>query len=278
MAVEPTAPAYALHLSEPERQRYREMARRARAHEGERWQRYGIVPGARVADIGCGPGAVLVQLAQLVAPGGSVVGVEPNPGARDAAMEEILTAGVDNASVLAGVGTATTLEPGSFDVVMIRHVLFHVGADLAAVLDHACSLLRAGGHLYVVDTDGTGTRLSVGDTDYEEQLTRYLAFQRSRGNNVDIGPRLGPLIAAAGLELVEHEGYINSIPGRFLALGGPVVAARSDMLAGGAISEDDARRYDEAAARVAATPHAVLFTSLYVAVGHKPEQPASAAV
>lgn len=268
--MEPSAPSYALQLSEPERMRYREMAKRAREQEGDRWQRYGVVPGARVADVGCGPGAVLVLLASLVAPGGHVVGVEPNPMARRAALEEITAAGVGNATVVAGEGTATTLEPESVDVVMIRHVLFHVGRDAGAVLSHAASLLRPAGHLYAVDTDATGIRLSADDADLLEQAQRYADFQRSRGNSVDIGPRLGPLVAGAGFDLVEHEGWFNAIPARLLALGGPVVAARPDMLAGGVITEADARRYDDAAARVARIPDALLFTPLYVAVGRKP--------
>jgi ubiquinone/menaquinone biosynthesis C-methylase UbiE len=271
MTKDARAPAYALQLSEPERNRYRQMAARARAQEGERWRRYGVVPGAAVADIGCGPGAVLVQLADLVAQGGSAVGVEPDPAARNAASEEIQTAGVANASVVEGVGTASTLQPDTFDVVMIRHVLFHVGDQVQAVLSHAASLLRRGGHLYVVDTDSTGVRWSVDDVDVVEQVSRYGAFQRDRGNNVDIGPRLGPLLATAGLEVVEQAGYVNAIPAaQLLRLGGPLVAARQEMLAAGVITDDDARRYDDAVARVATIPAAVVFTPLYAAVGRKP--------
>lgn len=270
MSVSPRSPEYALELSDAERGRYREMARRAREQEGERWQRYGVVPGARIADVGCGPGAVLVELAELVGPGGTVSGVEPNAQARAAALEAIRARGADNASVVAGEGTATTLEPATYDLVMIRHVLFHVGDRVHAVLEHAVTLLRPGGHLYTVDVDLTGRRISVDDADFDEQARRYEEFQRSRGNNVDIGPRLGPLLAAAGLELREHEAIMQTVPGALLASGGPTVAARHEMLAAGVITADDARRYDAAAQRVATAPHATLFVSLYVAVGRKP--------
>jgi SAM-dependent methyltransferase len=270
VTVESGAPGYALQLSDAERTRYREMARRARDAEADRWHRYGIVPGARVADIGCGPGAVLVLLAELVAPGGSVVGVEPDAAARAAAAEEIRLAGVENATVVEGNGVATTLEAGAYDTVMIRHVLFHVGAKLAAVIDHAASLLRRGGHLYAVDSDVSGIRLSVDDTDVEEQIARYREFQRNRGNNVDVGPRLGPLIGGAGLEVLEQAGWFSAVPAPLLTLGGPIVAARSEMLGAGIITEHDARRYDEAMKRVTGVPHAVLFMPLFLAVGRKP--------
>ena len=270
MSVSPKSPAYALELSEPERARYREMAKRAREQEADRWQRYGVVPGARVADVGCGPGAVLVVLADLVGSSGSVTGVEPNAEARAAALEEIQHSGLDNAGVVAGVGTATTLEAGTYDLVMIRHVLFHVGDAVQAVLEHAVTLLRPGGHLYTVDVDLTARRFSVDDADFEEQAQRYTDFQRNRGNNVDIGPHLGPLLARAGLEVREHEGVVQKVPGELLAIGGgPMVAARHEMLAAGTITEEDARRYDAAAQRVAAIPHAAIFMPAYLAVGRK---------
>lgn len=270
MSVTPGAPEYALELSDAERGRYRAMARRAREQEGERWQRYGVVPGARIADVGCGPGAVLVELAELVAPGGSVSGVEPNAQARAAATEEIRARGVDNASVVAGDGTATTLEPATYDLVMIRHVLFHVGDRVHAVLEHAATLLRPGGHLYTVDVDMTGRRISVSDDDFDEQARRYEQFQRARGNNVDIGPRLGPLLVATGLELREHEAIVQNVPGALLVSGGPMLAARHEMIAAGVITEDDARRFDAAAQRVATTPNLRLFFPHYLAVGRKP--------
>lgn len=270
MNVPAGSPHYALEVSEAERMRYREMARRAREQEGERWQRYGVVPGARVADVGCGPGAVLVVLADIVGPEGSVTGVEPNAVARAAALEEIGRSGLGNARVVEGSGTATTLDEGTCDVVMIRHVLFHVGDAVHAVLEHAVTLLRPGGHLYTVDVDLTASRLSVADADFDERAERYLDFQRNRGNNVSIGPKLGPLLAGVGLELLEHEGLIQKVPGALLAMGGPMLAARHEMLAAGTITEDDARRYDAAAQRVATTPNAAMFLAQYIAVGRKP--------
>ena len=72
---------YALRLSDDELGRYRMMAARARAEEGDLWTQAGIVPGARVADVGCGPGAMLVTLAEVVGPTGHVIGVDADPAA-----------------------------------------------------------------------------------------------------------------------------------------------------------------------------------------------------
>ena len=72
---------YTLRVSEVELARYRMMAETARADEADAWTAAGIVPGARVADIGCGPAAISVVLAELVGPGGQVIAVERDPDA-----------------------------------------------------------------------------------------------------------------------------------------------------------------------------------------------------
>jgi ubiquinone/menaquinone biosynthesis C-methylase UbiE len=262
-------PRYALRISDAERMRYRAMAQRAVQIEGDRWTRYGIGEGAQVADVGCGPGAVLVELARMVGERGVVVGVEPETRSRAAAEEEIASAGVANCRVAAGDGEHTGIEPASQDVVMLRHVLFHVATRAGAILTHLSSLLKPGGHLYVVDTDATAARLSFEDHDFAEQGTRYLEFQRDRGNNVAIGPLLGELIVGARLELIEHDAVYQKVPGHLLALGGPMAAAEQEMLTAGVISADDARRFAAARERVATLPHAAMFIAQYIAVGRR---------
>ena len=52
-----------------------------------------LVPGARVADVGCGPGAMLVTLAEhVVGPTGHVIGVDTEPGAVTAARAALAAA------------------------------------------------------------------------------------------------------------------------------------------------------------------------------------------
>lgn len=61
---------YALALDEAEVARYGYMARQAATHEAAQRAGAGFVAGGRVADMGCGPGAVSVVLAELVGPTG----------------------------------------------------------------------------------------------------------------------------------------------------------------------------------------------------------------
>jgi cyclopropane fatty-acyl-phospholipid synthase-like methyltransferase len=134
MATEHEPAGYALQLSEQEKGRFRHMAERAMEREGDLMRGAGIVPGAQVVDMGCGPGAMLVELARIAGEGGEAVGVEPEPTARAAAAQAIADAGLTNARVVEGTGTASGLDEGVWDAVMLRHVLFHVGAQAGGAL------------------------------------------------------------------------------------------------------------------------------------------------
>ncbi len=92
----------------------------------------------RVLEVGCASGKV--ALALMAARGWSAVGIEPDPGAAQAARNR-------------GLETHTgTLEDypgaGEFDIVLFVHVLEHLPDPLAA-LRRARSLLVAGGHVVV---------------------------------------------------------------------------------------------------------------------------------
>ena len=197
--------SYALRLSDDELGRYRMMAARARAEEGDLWARAGLVPGARVADVGCGPGAMLVALAEVVGATGHVTGVDADPTAVAAARAALAAArlgggGVAPGDVRQGRAEATGLRSGSVDTAVLRHVLAHNGGAEQRIVDHLATLVRAGGHVYLLDVDMTTGNVAVPAA--EDLQARYLHWHRSRGNDPRIGRRLGGLGRAAGLEVV----------------------------------------------------------------------------
>src|SRR2546429_2175498 len=87
------------------------------------------------------------------------MGFDSDPAVLAAARRLVGDSGVANVSFGQGDAASTGLAPGAFDVVMLRHVLGHNGERQREIVDHLRSLLRAGGCLYLVDTDLTGLRI-----------------------------------------------------------------------------------------------------------------------
>lgn len=263
----PTAADYALRLDPREVARYRMMAEGARATEAELWRTAGIVPGARVADVGCGPGALLPVLAAEVGPDGQVTGVDGDPAAVGAA--RAYTSGLGGVTVLAGRAEATGLPAGGFDAVMVRHVLAHNGGREAEIVAHLAGLLRPGGTLYLADTFAPAIT-SVPEIPLLAEVTeRYQAFHATLGNDLRPGPRLASWLRDAGLDVVEFRGRFQIIPAP-PGLRPPAWAARAAMLAAGIVTSADLQRWDRAIEDLdAAADRPTLFLPLFIALGRR---------
>ncbi|MGR8920041.1 MAG: methyltransferase domain-containing protein, partial [Gammaproteobacteria bacterium] len=115
--------------------------------------------GARVLDLGCGSGRDCYVLAQLVGPGGRVVGVDMTPPqlelARDYRDWHMDAFGFDEPKVEFHHGYIEQLgqldlEPASFDVI-VSNCVINLATDKPAVLRGAHALLKPGGELYFAD-------------------------------------------------------------------------------------------------------------------------------
>jgi SAM-dependent methyltransferase len=261
---------YPLALDEAEVARYRLMAEQARAAEAGLWQEAGIVAGARVADVGCGPGALLPALAAAVGPGGKVAAIDADPDAVAAARALVTKAGLVNVAVRAGQAERTGLPAGSQDVVMLRHVMAHNGGREDVIVAHLAALLRPGGCLFLVDADGTAIRTVPEDPDLADLAQRYVQLHVDRGNDVQAGLWLGERLVRAGLELVDYRGsyVIRPLPP---GMRPPSWAAREAMVAAGLANKEDVARWDRAFARVdAAASRPTLFAPVFAAIGRRP--------
>jgi ubiquinone/menaquinone biosynthesis C-methylase UbiE len=261
---------YVLALSDGEVARYRMMAAKARADEDAQWRAAGIVPGARVADVGCGPGAVMLEMAEIVGPAGSVIGVDAEPDTVATAQGLLDQAGARNTSVQVGQADSSGLDPASFDVVVMRHVLAHNGALEQRIVDHLASLARPGGCVYVVDVAMAGSALRPAEPDLEDLTERYMAFHESRGNDPQIGFRLADLLANAGLEVLDHRGAYSVLtipPG----MRPPPWVARDAMVAAGHATAADVARWQAAFDRVdARADRPTFFVPFFSATGRRP--------
>lgn len=261
---------YALRLSEAELNRYRFMAESAARAERDWWAAAGVGEGAVVADVGCGPGAVSVVLARSVGPSGRVLAVDGDPTAVAAAREAVEREGFGNVTVQVGEADGTGVPSGSADVVMIRHVLAHNGGREAAIVEHAASLVRPGGSVYLADIEAAAIRVRPADPDLDDLGARYGEWHRRQGNDLSVGLRLGELLRAAGLEGVEHHGLYQVIvvpPG----MRPPSWAARDALVDGGLATADDLARWEAAFDRLdRVDPRPTMFVPLLVAYGFRP--------
>jgi ubiquinone/menaquinone biosynthesis C-methylase UbiE len=258
---------YSLALSDSEIRRYTMMAERARSSEEQLWEIAGIVPGAVIADVGCGPAAMSVCMASVVGPSGRVIGIEPDAAARSAARRLIARTGVENVEIRQGSATDSTLAPGSVDVAVMRLVLAHNQPVEQRMVDHLARIVRPGGRVYLVDVDGTAVRMLDADPDIADLHEKYMQYQNARGNDLQVGLRLGQLIARTGLKVVAHEGHYSIVtppPG----LRPPAWAARESMMAAGVATTEDVARWDKALERMdRSMVRPTVFVSNFFAIG-----------
>jgi FkbM family methyltransferase len=260
---------YSLALSDSEIRRYTMMAERARSSEAQLWEAAGIVPGAVVADVGCGPAAMSLCMASVVGPSGRVIGIEPNAAALTIAQQLVARAEVDNVEIRQGSATDSTLAPGSVDVAVMRLVLAHNQSAEQRMLNHLARLVRPGGFVYLVDVDGTAVRMLNADPEIADLHEKYVQYHNAQGNDLQVGLRLGHLIAGAGLTVVAHEGHYSILtppPG----VHPPSWAARDSMVAAEVATADDVARWEKALGRMdRSTARPTVFVSTFFAIGLK---------
>jgi SAM-dependent methyltransferase len=261
---------YSLKLSDIELARYELMAAKALEAEAGLLAKAGVVAGATVADIGCGPGAMSVALARQVGPEGRVLAVDGAAEAVAMARAVAERAGVTNVVVEEARAEATAVPPGSVDVVMIRHVLAHNGGREAAIVSHAATLVRPGGCVYLIDIASSAFQTRPSDPDIVDLNDRYRQWHEGQGNDLSVGLRLSELLEDAGLETIEFGGRFDIIqaPPGFRP---PSLAAKQSLVDAGLATEDDVARWEAAFSRFdGLEKRPVVFAPIFCAIGRRP--------
>ena len=107
-------------------------------------------PGAAVAEIGAGDGAMTVEIATHVGASGHVYATEIEAEKQDAIRAAARAAGLANVEVLPAQFTSTGLPTGCCAAIFMRHVYHHL-SDPDAIDRDLLRALRPGGLLVVVD-------------------------------------------------------------------------------------------------------------------------------
>jgi SAM-dependent methyltransferase len=151
--------------------------------------------GARVLEAGCGVGAQTVTLAQR-SPQARFTSVDVSPDSVQEARRR--TAGLPNVEVMQGDILALPFEPASFDHVFVCFVLEHLERPVHA-LETLTRLVKPGGSVTVIEGDHGSAYFHPDSASAREAIRCQVELQRRAGGDSEIGRRVHPLMAEAGL-------------------------------------------------------------------------------
>lgn len=155
-----------------------------------------LAAGMSVLDVGCGPGTITADLAELVAPG-RVTALERTGPALDLARAEIRRRGLDNVDFVVDDVHHLRFGDDSFDVVHAHQVLQHV-ADPVLALREMRRVCRPGGIVAARDSDYAAFAWYPQLPELDEWLALYRSAARANGGEPDAGRRLLAWARAAG--------------------------------------------------------------------------------
>lgn len=147
--------------------------------------------GERWVDVGCGRGAVLLQVAQQVRPA-EVVGTDLSPGMLERCRQAAERAGLGNVRLVVDDAQAPAVEGGPFDALSSSLVLFFL-PDPAAALRAWLPLVVPGGRIGVTTFGRVDERWNAVDDVFTPYLPPHMLDARTSGT-------AGPFASDEGME------------------------------------------------------------------------------
>ncbi|KAG1733218.1 UbiE/COQ5 family methyltransferase [Suillus paluster] len=160
-----------------------------------------IKPHMHILDIGCGPGTITLDFAQLV-PEGHITGIEPSPGAvlsqaRQIAQER----GISNVEFKEGdiFELREMFGTGKFDIVHVHQVLQHIDRErVAEALMQMRAVTKPGGIIAAREVDFAAMTWFPVSEGMKEWGDTYQLVARANGGEPDAGRRLVSWALKAG--------------------------------------------------------------------------------
>ena len=166
-----------------------------------------LSPGLVVADYGCGPGHLAVELARRVGPSGRVHAFDLNPEFVRRTRERAAQEGVGKrVSVHQVTSDGIPLAPATLDRVVCKNVLEYVD-EPAATLASFHAALRPGGIAHVIDSDWA---LLACEPLGLERGAELFAAARHAYRTPHVGRQLRGLFRRAGFREVEVQVLANA--------------------------------------------------------------------
>jgi ubiquinone/menaquinone biosynthesis C-methylase UbiE len=126
-------------------------------------------PGETVADVGCGNGAYLAELARRGF-AGRVLGLDMSPGMLAAARERLTSVGGGAVALITADATALPLPDGAADLTLAMHMLYHV-PDPSQAVRELRRVTRPGGRVVI----------GLNGPDHLRELREIVAYARGDG-------------------------------------------------------------------------------------------------
>lgn len=146
-------PTYVLGRSDNETRRLQVQARIYDSVTRRFLADAGLTAGMTVLDVGCGAGDVAFAAADLVGPGGEVVGIDVDPAILDLAAARARAQQRDNIRFVEG-DCRTVALPRQFDAAVGRLVLMYVG-DVSEAMQAIAARVKPGGVVAFAEFDFT---------------------------------------------------------------------------------------------------------------------------
>jgi SAM-dependent methyltransferase len=165
-----------------------------------------LADGARVLDVGSGPGTITLDLARRVRPG-EVIGVDASAEVVAQANGLAESERVANASFATGDAYALEFPDDSFDVVHAHQVLQHLGRPVDALREWR-RVLKPGGVLAVRDADYGGVVVEPASPGLTRWLDVYHAVAAWNGGEANAGRKLSRWVREAGFHDIDASGSV----------------------------------------------------------------------
>lgn len=233
----------------------------------------GLRPGQTVLDLGCGPRGILDLLADAVAPGGRVVGLDADTAHVAAARQYAFGRGFADVEVLAGDARHTGLPAESFDLVHTRTLLVTI-PEPAEVVAEMVRLARPGGLVASQEADAEFSICYPPLPEWDRLLSLFRDSFTRAGADLRLGRRLPELFREAGLVDVGAAVYATNYPpghSRRTVIPDLVRSLHPVIVGLGLASERELADVDEAVRAHLADPRTLIMPHMLVtAWGRKP--------
>lgn len=159
--------------------------------------RSGLTTGLEGVDLGCGGGAVTLDLGEFVGQTGCVIGIDKDAEKIAFARLEAKKRGLEQVYYQQADILDSSVLPQGQDFVYARFLLTHL-PDPASTIVAMYNMLKPGGCILLEDIDFAGHFCYPACAAFDAYVALYSNAVRRQGADPNIGPRLPALVQAAG--------------------------------------------------------------------------------